>query len=484
MTGAQDAARGYAARGVENVTGFALPGNWYGIAVGPFSEADANTQLRRLRTAGLIPADSYLVDGGRFRTQFWPVGVTAPTEAVTVETPGEDAAPVEPAETAEVVAPEPIPEPDPIQTPDETLREAQSSEQALDRDEKRLLQTALQWAGFYDAAIDGSYGRGTRASMRAWQDANNHEATGVLTTGQRAELLQDYNSILDGMGLQLVRDDATGIEMQIPTGVVKFAEYEPPFARFDPSGDVQAQVLLISQPGDQTRMFGLYEILQTLAIIPPEGDRSRRDRGFEIEGFDNNVHSYTSVVLENGEIKGFTLIWPAGDEERRTRLLGEMMNSFTRLEGVLDPAAGTNEQSIDLVAGLEIRRPKLARSGFFVDRAGHIVTTSEAVAACSSITIEDAFEAEVLTNDSQTGIAIVKSKEALVPSQVATLTARDPRLQSALRLINHNRRDDHQAFDHHLPKRRNAHHDQAVRKDANHKGPNDCAPDAPAPARH
>jgi len=185
-----------------------------------------------------------------------------------------------------VVEPEPIPEPDPIQTPDETLREAQSSEQALDRDEKRLLQTALQWAGFYNAAIDGSYGRGTRASMRAWQEANNHEVTGVLTTGQRAELLNDYNSILDGMGLQLVRDDATGIEMQIPTGVVEFAEYEPPFARFDPSGDVQAQVLLISQPGDRTRMFGLYEILQTLTIIPPEGERSRRDRGFEIEGID------------------------------------------------------------------------------------------------------------------------------------------------------------------------------------------------------
>ncbi|WP_375281081.1 peptidoglycan-binding protein, partial [Pseudooctadecabacter sp.] len=82
-----------------------------------------------------------------------------------------------------------VAEPDPIQTPDETLREAQASEATLDRDQKRALQVALQWAGVYDGAIDGLYGRGTRRSMSAWQKANNHEVTGVLTTSQRAELL-------------------------------------------------------------------------------------------------------------------------------------------------------------------------------------------------------------------------------------------------------------------------------------------------------
>ncbi|MDB9943506.1 hypothetical protein OAD19_00450 [Octadecabacter sp.] len=47
--------------------------------------------------------------------------------------------------------------------------------------------------------------------MSAWQTNNNHEVTGVLTTSQRAELLGKYNAILDGMGLQLVRDDASSI---------------------------------------------------------------------------------------------------------------------------------------------------------------------------------------------------------------------------------------------------------------------------------
>ncbi len=294
------------------------------------------------------------MDGNRFRTQFWPVGGVTQTPAPT---PTEDTPQTDPVVVAE---------PDPIQTPDETLREAQASEATLDRDQKRALQVALQWAGVYDGAIDGLYGRGTRRSMSAWQKANNHEVTGVLTTSQRAELLAAYNAILDGMGLQLVRDDAMGIAMQIPTGVVEFATYDPPFARLDASGDVQAQVLLISQPRDQTRLFGLDEILQTLVIVPTDGPRERRNSSFEIEGIGDDVHPYVSAQLESGEIKGFILVWPAGDDDRRRRVLAEMQASFTTTDGVLDPAIARpdEDQAIDLIAGLEVRKPIRDRSGF------------------------------------------------------------------------------------------------------------------------
>lgn len=431
LTDAQNAARGYAAAGVPDVTGFALPGGWYGIALGPYAAGDADTQLSQLRRAGVIPSDSYIVDGGRFRTQFWPVGVTAPVAPVDVATPTLDTPTVTDTPVA-IVEPEPIPEPNPIPTPDETYREAQVSEQALEGDQKRLLQTALQWAGFYDSAIDGAFGRGTRRSMVAWQEANNHEPTGVLTTGQRAELLGAYNSILDGMGLQLVRDDASGIEIQIPTGVVRFAEYEPPFARFDPSGDVAAQVLLISQPGDQTRMFGLYEILQTLAIIPPTGERSRRDRGFEIEGFDDDLHSFTSVVLENNEIKGFTLVWPAGDDERRRRVLAEMQASFATIDGVLDPAIARpdEDQAIDLVAGLAVRKPIRDRSGFYINGSGEVLTTIEAIGECTSITLGMEHDATVVHQDAKLGLAVLRPTTRLAPPAVAEFQTGVPRLQA------------------------------------------------------
>jgi S1-C subfamily serine protease len=330
----------------------------------------------------------------------------------------------------EAVEPEPIPEP--ILTPDETLREAQASEQALDLDEKRMLQTAMQWAGFYDGAIDGLYGRGTRRSMSLWQEANDHPPTGVLTSGQRVQLIGAYNAILDGMGLQLVRDDASGIEMQIPTGVVEFAEYEPPFARFDASGDVAAQVLLISQPGDQTRMFGLYEILQTLAIIPPEGERVRRDRSFVIEGADDTVQSYTSVQLENGEIKGFTLVWPAGDDVRRRRVLAEMVASFTTTSGVLDPAIARPDenQAIDMIAGLAVRKPIRDRSGFYINRAGDVLTTLEAIGECTSITLGLEHDATVVHQDARLGLAVLRPTSRLAPPAIAEFQTGVPRLNA------------------------------------------------------
>jgi S1-C subfamily serine protease len=429
LTGAQDAARGYAAAGVPDVTGFALSGGWYGVALGPYAPIDANTQLRRLQNARAIPADSYIVDGNGFRTQFWPVGVTAPGGSVAVDptaTPAPDQTP-----TA-AVDPEPIP--DPIVTPDESLREAQASEQELDRDEKRMLQTAMQWAGFYDGAIDGLYGRGTRQSMSLWQEANNHEPTGVLTSGQRVQLIGAYNAILDGMGMQLVRDDASGIEMQIPTGVVKFAEYEPPFARFDATGDVAAQVLLISQPGDQTRMFGLYEILQTLAIIPPDGERVRRDSSFVIEGADDTIKSYTSVQLENGEIKGFTLVWPASDDERRRRVLGEMVASFATTSGVLDPAiARPNEdQAIDMIAGLAVRKPIRDRSGFYINSAGDVLTTLEAIGECTSITLGLEHYATVVHQDARLGLAVLRPTTRLAPPAIAEFQTGVPRLNAEI----------------------------------------------------
>ena len=420
---AQERARDYAGR-IENVAGFTTGGRWNVIALGPYAPADAEAIRQQLINARQIPADSYIVDGGQFRQQFWPVGVGAPTTAQPVPgTPTGLVAPPTPVEPVIQV---------PLETPDETVGEARNSEAQLLRDERQLLQTALKWAGFYDAAIDGAFGRGTRRSMGEWQVANNYEPTGVLTTKQRKMLIDSYNAVLNGMDLQMVRDDATGIEVKVPSGVVAFSEYEPPFARFDPKGDIQAQVLLISQEGNQDRLFGLYEIMQTLAIVPPEGPRTRRNASFELEGFDGNIHSYTTVQLQNGQIKGFTLVWPTGDDDRRRRVLGEMQASFSTIPGVLDPgiAQADDSQAIDLISGLQVRKPRLSRSGFFIDADGAVLTSTEVLGDCSRLTIDSDHDAEVAHVDLNLGLAVVLPVAPLAPPAVAQFQTGVPRLQA------------------------------------------------------
>lgn len=432
LNAAQDRARAYAGQ-LENVSGYAIGGGWYGIVLGPYARADADTLLNQYKREGRIPRDSFIALGRNFRQQFWPVGVGAQTTAqplpgtpATAETTTTAEQTTEQTADVEVIV---VPE---ITPADETPAQARASEAELDRGQREDLQIALQWAGFYTSAIDGAFGRGTRNAMGAWQEANNHEVTGILTTRQRVELIGAYNAVLEGMDLQLVRDDASGIQMQVPTGIVAFSEYEPPFVRFDAKSDLDATVLFISQEGNQTRLFGLYEILQTLAIVPTEGERSRRDSSFEIEGIGDGVHSYTTARLQDGKIKGFSLIWPEGDDERRRRVLQEMIDSFEVIDGVLDPALATpgEDQAIDLVAGLAVRKPKLSRSGFYIDGRGTVLTTAEAIGSCERITINSEHDATVTYTDDASGIAVVRPNEPLAPLAVAAFQLGVPRLQS------------------------------------------------------
>jgi len=425
---AQSRLRAYSST-LPDVNGFAIPGGWYAIALGPYLREGANQVLRVYRAEGSIPRDSFIALTDSFNQQIWPVGVslltpTAPQDQIIDQTPQ-----VQPAAKPEAApAPEPTPEP---QTADETPAQARASESALQRSEREALQIALKWAGFYNASIDGAFGRGTRNSMADWQSANGYETTGILTTLQRAALIDQYNAVLKGLDLTMVQDSQSGIEMKLPLGVVKFDKYEPPFAHYARSGDIDARVLLISQTGDQNTLFGLYDIMQTLEIVPQNGPRQRNADSFVLVGEAATFVSYTEAHLRNGAIKGFTLIWPAADEERRTRLLGEMRSSFTPIDGALDPAAGSNdEQRIDMVSGLEIRQPKLSRSGFYVDNTGTVVTTSTAVQGCSRITIDHETEADVLVSDDRLGIALLRPQQKIAPAGVALFQTTSPRLQS------------------------------------------------------
>ena len=421
LTGAQDRARDYARR-LDDINGFYLGDGFYGIFIGPFTEARAQTALERLLAQGAVPPDSFVKNGQFFKQQFWPIGGGTGQAATVPDAP-------EPTpQTAEIPA-------DPVVTPDETPQQARVSEDALSRPEKQELQRALQWSGFYAAAIDGSFGRGTRAAMQAWQEANNQEPTGILTTTQRALLLDQYNSVLDGLNLRLVRDSASGIQMQIPTDIVSFTEYQPPFVRFEASGDVsEALVLFISQEGDAGKLVGLYEILQILDIVPTDGPRCITDTGFEIEGIGGGIHSYTTVTLQEGEIKGFMLVWPQGDDARRARMLDIMRDSFENLPGTLDPqiVPASEDQAIDMVAGLAVRQPKLSRSGFYVANDGTVVTTPEAIAGCDRITIDREDNAEVIFEDAGLGLAILRPVEALSPISIAAFQTGVPRLQDQI----------------------------------------------------
>ncbi|WP_454269868.1 serine protease [Roseovarius sp. MBR-51] len=419
---AQIATRRYAAT-LADVNGFSLGRGWYAIALGPYRRDEAERVLQVYRAEGVIARDSYIAESSDYQQQFWPIGANLLAQPTVPAVPIPDSPPVVSLDSA----PEPVPTPEPA---DETPSEARASESLLTRDERADLQVAMEWAGVYDGAIDAAFGQGTRAAMARWQTLNGFDTTGILTTRQRAELLRQYNAVFDGLGLEILRDNATGIAMELPTALVTFERYEPPFAHFNAVGEIEARVLLISQQGDRGTLAGLYDIMQTLEIVPETGPRSLEGDRFTLIGEGTQKISQTQVWLRDGEIKGFTLIWPAGDEARRTRVMGRMQDSFTWLPGTLDPTEGAGAQDIDLISGLEIRKPKQSRSGFYVDAGGAVLTTAEAVESCGRITIDESYEADVVLADAALGVAILRPRMALAPLRIATFQESTPRLLS------------------------------------------------------
>jgi S1-C subfamily serine protease/peptidoglycan hydrolase-like protein with peptidoglycan-binding domain len=417
---AQSRARAYA-NAFDNIAGFRVASGWYAVAIGPFSAQDAATEIARLRRENLIPSDSYLADSRGFSQQFWPLGGTSLSN--------------QPAEQEETLLTQEEPIGTLLTLPDETPREARASENALSRAEKMAIQEALQWEGFYNSAIDGAFGRGTRASMGEFQSAMNYEVTGVLTTAQRRALLEKFNAVFTSAGMAPYTDSKAGISIDLPLGLVEFDRYDAPFAHFRSKTDKNVSVSLISQKGDQATLFGLYEIMQTLEIVPLQGDRNRGEDSFTLEGSNADISSYTYAKLDAGTIKGFTLVWPAGDRGSMKRISSAIQGSLVALNGdALNDMAGDGdrEQRIDLMAGLDIRQPSLSRSGFYLDQNGTVLTTSEMAQTCARLTLDGETEATLLMSDPALGIAILRPSDTLTPLGFARLAATAPRLQSEI----------------------------------------------------
>jgi S1-C subfamily serine protease len=184
------------------------------------------------------------------------------------------------------------------------------------------------------------------------------------------------------------------------------------------------RVILISEPGDQSTLYGLYDVLQTLEVVPLSGERSRAERSFTIDGRNGTVASHTYAELSKGLIKGYMLIWNPAQDERMGRVLAAMQSSFRSVgDKALDPGLVplSDDSRRSLMAGLEVRRPELSRTGFYVDGSGAVLTTREAVEGCNRITLDLRTDATVTFSDAATGLALLKPAQQLSPPAVAEL---------------------------------------------------------------
>lgn len=399
-----------------NIAGFRLGPKWYVLALGPYDPAEAAAQMNALKTSRAIPRDAYITDGMDHGQQFWPIGVaqlgqTQPIAEQTVET-----VPLTQAVTTNVTE------------TDETPEEARSSEAVLSRDERALVQTAMAWYGFYDAKIDGSFGKGTRQSMAAWQTAMGFEATGVLTSLQRATVVGNYQADQAEFGFETITEPEAGIEIALPSAMVSFDRYAPPFVQYAEKNGSKLRLILISEPGDQAALAGLYDVLQTLDAVPSTGDRALEDGSFTINAANDTTAAFAYATTSKGSVKGYLATWDPAISAKMMRILPALQASFRPAgDKYLDPSLVPLEDAArtGLLAGMQVKRPNSTGSGIFVDKDGSVLTNAQTVAECGRITLDNSTEAAMVASDQ--GVALLKPKTPLQPKYIAPIATTTPR---------------------------------------------------------
>lgn len=398
------------------VDGYELENGMFGVSVGPFSQLESEYLLGQFRRTGIIPPDSYVTTAEDFVRQFHPV--VAEVNAGVIADTANDTKPDDEATALQVL-------------PQETLREARAGEAQLSLEEKKELQIALQWAGFYASTIDGVFGRGTRGSMRRWQASKGFDETGILTTAQRAVLLGEYYAILDGLNMGLVTDNKAGISVEMPRAVVAFDAYTAPFAHYPSTDGSVAEIHLISRPGDRNTLYALFDVMQTLEIVPLEGRRKKNRNNIVITGRNDSIISHTEAYLDGGQIKGFTLVWPADKAEQADRLIDRMVTSFSTTSAVLPRGAGTELQpDQDMLAGLSVRTPSKIISGVFINSDGDILTSSAIDGTCAQIEVHGEMLYTLANHAPDLGISVLSPTSTVGPRDYARIRTAVPRIDS------------------------------------------------------
>lgn len=396
LSAAMERARAYGGM-LDQVQGYQLPSGGYAIVLGPMDSDIAVTTLQGLLTHNIIAADSVLADGKAFGQQFWPVGAIDQTAAA-------QSLPVSPA----------------------------GAEVGLDETARREVQTALKWFGYYAGLVDGNIGSGSRAAIAAWQTARGYDPTGVLNADQSVTLIDDFRAEDLAFGLETITDSIAGIEISLPMAMLTLDSTTPPFVHYKAKDGSGVTALLISQPGGtKASLSALYNVLQRLDIMPVVGDRALKDSFFTISGRTDLIETLAYAQIAGGAVKGYVLSWEAANGNQMQRVAAMMQSSFRSTgDVVLDSGLVPLDEAAKrgLLAGLTVKEPKVTRSGFFIDQAGSVLTTLEAVENCGTITLDQNHGAKVSFADKDSGVAVLTPEAPIAPRSVAVFATSMPQV--------------------------------------------------------
>src|SRR5450830_1238374 len=167
--------------------------------------------------------------------------------------------------------------------------------------ERQKIQAALLWSGDYTGAVNGEDPMLT--AIKNFQKRSKGKVTGVLTPGERANLIAAAQNHEQDFGWNVVVDPATGIRIGLPTKMVPNARESARGTRWSSAhGEVQVETFRITDP--DLKLAALFEQQKKEPGTRRVEYSVLRDDNFFISGLQGLKKFSVRAQLRNGEVRG------------------------------------------------------------------------------------------------------------------------------------------------------------------------------------
>ena len=225
--------------------------------------------------------------------------------------------------------------------PDPAFEAAKRAFDALPESERRALQDALVWTGDFNAVVNGTFGRATRAAMVAFAKTSGLPPDGTLDDKGRDALKAAGAAVKTRVGFGPARDPRTGASFNLPLKILARRADTPSGSRWSAADNAVTLDTFQAKESDgdlqawfDQRKESTPERKVTYKLLRPDF--------FVISGEAGKNTFYTrmarGVVNGAGALRGYTLSWPAS-AKGNDRVSIAVANAFDPFPGAA-PAAG------------------------------------------------------------------------------------------------------------------------------------------------